>query len=225
MSAMSDTPRLWTFSTSPFAGKVRVAFAEKGLELELHEIHPASRPARLRELTPIGRVPVLEVPGAPPIFESSVICEWLEDTHPEPPLWPADPGLRGWARAWAKWIDDHVTANYFLGMRKLAFGKAPDDPEDITEQLHAKCVKRLATLEPVLAQHDGPYLCGDAFTLADVGAMPVAARLPAWTPHLVEAVDALPAVSAWFAALRDRPTAAALDAKGDPVHRAEPTPA
>ncbi len=226
VGAMADSPRLWTFSTSPFAGKARLAFAEKGVEVELHEIHPGSRPARLRELSPINRVPVLELPDGTAIFESSVICEWIEETYPEPPLWPADANLRGWARAWTKWIDDHVTGNYFLGMRKLAFGKAPDDPEDITEQLHAKAVKRLHTLEQILAAHEGPYVCGAQFTYADLTGMAVAARLPVWTPHLAEGVDALPNVTAWFAALRERPTIGALDAKGEPVHRAEePAPA
>lgn len=218
---MTEIPRLWTFSASPFAGKARVAFTEKNVEVELHEIHPGNRPPRLRELTPIGRVPVLETPSGVAIFESSVICQWLEDTHPEPPLWPADPDLRGWARGWTKWIDDHLVANYFLGMRKLAFGRAPDDPEDITEQLHAKLIKRLATIEPVLAVHDGPWLCGEEFTFADISGMPVAARLPVWTPHLTDQLEPYPNVRAWFAALRDRPSIAALDHKGDPVHGAE----
>jgi glutathione S-transferase len=213
-------PRVWSFSTSPFAGKVRLVFAEKGVDYELHEIHPAKRPPRLRELTPLGRVPVLETPEGVAIFESSVIVEWIEETYPEPALWPAHPSTRGWARAWAKWIDDHVTANYFLGMRKLAFGKAPDDPEDITAQLHAKCVKRLGTLEETLAVHDGPWVCGEEFTYADLYGMAVAVRLPVWTPDLVAGVDALPNVSAWFEQLRARPTVAALDAKGEPVHSA-----
>ena len=215
---MTEPLRLWTFSTSPFAGKVRAAFAEKGVEVELYEIHPKHRPARLYELTPIGRVPVLELTDGTAIFESSVICQWIEDVYPEPALWPADPGRRAWARAWAKWIDDHLVANYFLGMRKLAFGKAPDDPEDITEQLHAKVMSRFATLEPVLGLHDGPWVCGEQFTLADLGALPLAARLPVWTAHLVPDPDALPNVIAWLEALRARPSVAALDAKGDPVH-------
>lgn len=218
--------RLWTFSTSPFAGKVRAAFAEKGVEVELHEVDPAKRPARLRELTPIGRVPVLELADGTAIFESSVICAWLEETHPEPPLWPADPDLRAWARAWTKWIDDHLVGTYFLGMRKLAFGRAPEDPEDVTEQLHAKFARKLATIEPVLGRHDGPWLCGEQFTFAELSGITCAARVPAWTAHLQEHVDELPNVSAWFAALRERPSVAALDAKGEPVHRAEdPAPA
>lgn len=218
---MTEPLRLWTFSASPFAGKARVAFAEKGVEVELHEISPTSRPARLRELTPIGRVPVLELTDGTALFESSVICEWLEDTHPEPPLWPQDAAQRAWARAWTKWIDDHLLTNYFLGMRKLAFGAAPEDPEDVVEQLHTKFAKRLASFEPLLAVHEGPWVCGEQFTYADVSGLPLALRVPAWTAHLTPDREALPNVSAWFEALRERPSAAALDATGAPVHTAD----
>jgi glutathione S-transferase len=57
-------PRLWSWHLSPFAGKVRIAAAVTGTELDLIEIDPVQRPPRLRELNPAGRVPVLEVDGA-----------------------------------------------------------------------------------------------------------------------------------------------------------------
>lgn len=91
------TPCLWSWNLSPFAGKVRVAFAEKGVAIELIEIDPLQRPAKLRELNPTNRVPVLELDGTA-VRESTAICEWLEDTHPAPPLWPADPAARATAR-------------------------------------------------------------------------------------------------------------------------------
>src|SRR5271170_5826844 len=101
---MTEPPRLWTFRTSPNAGKVRAAFAEKGVEVELVEVHPARRPLRLRELNPLNRVPVLEVDGVA-IRESSVILEWIDETHPQPPMWPDDVDRRGLARAWERYID------------------------------------------------------------------------------------------------------------------------
>ena len=213
---MSHLPRLWSFSSSPFAGRVRVAFAEKAVPYELLEIHPIKRPARLRELNPVNRVPVLEVDGVA-IRESSVILEWLEETHPDPPLWPADAAQRGWARGWAKFIDDGVSVNYFLGMRKLGFGLSPGDPEDIVAQLHGKVPGQWARIEPILAQREGPWLCGEQFTYADIAAMPVAVRMPAWTPQLAPDPEATPLVAAWLQALRDRPSASEIDAKGTRV--------
>lgn len=207
-------PRLWTFRTSPFAGKVRVAFAEKGVEVALVEIHPARRPERLRQLNPSNRVPVLEV-GDVPIRESSVICEWLEETHPEPPLWPADPTLRGWARGWGRYIDDTITTDFFTGMRKLAFGRADDDPEDVVERHLGRLAPRWPALEQALGRHPGPWLAGEDYSHADLAAMAVAVRLPEWNPPLLPDADEHPRIAVWFEALRARPSAAAIDHRGE----------
>ena len=211
---MTDTPRLWTFQTSPFAAKARAAFLEKGVDVELVEIHPVRRPPRLKELNPLGRVPVLEVGGGA-IRESSIICEWLEETHPEPALWPSDPVLRGWGRGWLKLLDDGPAANFFLGMRKLAFGKSDGDPEDIVEQLHAKVPAQWPHIEKALAIHPGPWLCGEQFTLADIGGLALAVRIPQWAPQLAPDPAETPLVAAWFQALRERPSAAAVDQAGE----------
>ena len=216
------TPRLWSWRLSPFAGKARAAFAEKGVAFELLEIHPRHRPERLRELNPLNRVPVLELDGAPPVRESAAICEWLEDTHPEPPLWPADPALRGWARGWARWTDDNPTTNFFLGMRKLAFGPAPSDPEDIVEQMHGRLAGNWLLLEAALAEHDGPWLCGEQFTYADIGGMALAARLPVWAADRQPDPEAAPLTVAWMAALRERPSIAAIDEHSEDVLTASP---
>ena len=209
-------PRLWTWHLSPFSGKVRVVLEEKGIDAELLEIHPVKRPPRLRELNPTNRVPVLEVDGRA-IRESSVICEYLEEAYPDPPLWPADAALRGWARGWTRYIDDELNTNYFLGMRKQSFGKDDADPEDIVARLHGRLPLRFASLEAVLGEHGGPWLCGEQFTLADVAAMPLAVRLAAWSPELVPDAAAAPRVTAWFEALRARPSALAIETRGEPV--------
>jgi glutathione S-transferase len=210
---MTAPLRLWTFRTSPMAGKARAAFAEKGLEVELMEVHPARRPARLRELNPLNRVPVLEVDGHA-IRESAVILEWLEDVHPEPAMWPDDPARRAEARAWARYIDDSLLSNFFLAMRKLAFGRDEGDPEDIVERMHARVPRQWPRLEAALSASGGPWLMGESFTYADLTAMPLAVRLPEWAPQLAPDPHEFPLVAAWLQALRERPSAAAIDAAG-----------
>ena len=212
---MTERPRLWTFRTSPFAGKVRAAFAEKGAEVELVEIHPARRPARLRELNPLNRVPVLEVDGVA-IPESSVILEWIEETHPQSPLWPADADRRGLARARARYIDDALLINLFLGLRKLTFGTDDGDPPDIVERMLGRVPRQWPRVEAALADTEGPWLMGQAFTYADLTALPLAVRVPEWTPQLAPDPESFPLTSAWLQALRERPSAAAINAAGAP---------
>ena len=209
--------RLWSWDLSPFAGKVRVALAEKSIELELVEIDPSARPARLRELNPTNRVPVLEVDGVG-IAESTVICEWLEETHPERPLWPQDAVRRAVARNLLRWVDDELTTNFFLSMRKQAFGLDATDHPELVEQLQSRLVQRWRALERLLGRYHGPWLAGgERPSLADLAAIPLAVRLAAWRPDLQPDPDALPLASEWLARLRDWPTAGEVHRKGVPA--------
>jgi glutathione S-transferase len=208
------TPRLWSWNLSPFAGKVRIAFAEKGVEVELVEIDPRHRPDRLRELNPTNRVPVLEIEDVG-IRESTAICEWLEDTYPEPPLWPEDPVARAAARGLLRWVDDELTTNFFLSMRKEAFGLEPGDHTDIVAILRDRLGRRWATAERLLSRTDGPWLAGgDGPTLADLAAMPLAVRLPVWKPELMPDPDRFPTVTEWLGRLRERPSSGEVDRRG-----------
>ena len=209
-------PRLWSWMLSPFAGKVRVAASEKGVELELIEIDPRQRPKRLRELNPTNRVPVLEVDGVA-IRESTAICEWFEDTFPDRPLWPAEPASRAAARGMLRWVDDELTVNFFLSMRKEAFGVEATDHPDLVTHLRSNLGRRWGTLEQLLGRHDGPWLlAGGEPTLPDLAAVPLAVRLPQWKPELQPSAEDHPRAVAWLDALRARPSAAAVDARGEP---------
>jgi glutathione S-transferase len=209
--------RLWSWNLSPFAAKVRIAFAEKGVEVELLEIDPRRRPARLRELNPTNRVPVLEV-GEVSIRESTPICEWLEDTRPEPSLWPEEPATRASARGLLRFVDDELTTNFFLSMRKEAFGVDPTDHDDIVAILRGRLVRRWPTIESLLSRTDGPWLAGaDKPSLADLAAIPLAVRLPAWRPELAPASDEFARTADWLQRLRDRPSADEVDRRGQPV--------
>ena len=208
------TPRLWSWNLSPFSGKVRIAFAEKGVEIELVEIDPRERPARLRELNPSVRVPVLEI-GDVGIRESTAICEWLEETHPDPSLWPADPAARAVARGLLRWVDDELTTNFFLSMRKEAFGLDPQDHPDLVATLRDRLSRRWAPTEELLARAGGSWLvAGDRPTLADLAAIPLAVRLPAWKPELMPDPARHPRVTAWLEMLRARPSSAEVDRSG-----------
>ena len=210
-------PRLWSWRLSPFAGKARIAFAEKGVEVELLEIHPRKRPARLRALNPSNRVPVLEV-GDVAIRESTAICEWLEETRPEPSLWPRDAAARGRARGLLRWVDDELTLNFFLSLRKEAFGLAPGDPPQIVTTMRERRLRRWPIVEAMLDQADGPwFLTGAEPTLVDLAAIPLAVRLPEWQPELAPGIDDFPRTAAWLETLRARPSAAEVNRRGELV--------
>jgi glutathione S-transferase len=205
---------MYSWHRSPFAGKARIACAFKGVDVDLIEINPADRPPELRQLNPTNRVPVLLL-GDTAIRESTAICEWAEETGSGPSLWPEDPAGRAAARGLLRWVDDELTANFFLSFRKQFLGIAPTDPENIVEILQERVVKRWGSLDELLGRTDGVWMMGgDEPTLVDLAALPLAVRMPAWKPELAPDPDVTPRAAAWLEAVRERPEVAEVDRKG-----------
>ena len=79
--------RLYGIAASPFVARVRMQMLAKSLPIELIAPPGGIGSTQLRALSPMGRVPILEVEGSV-IAESGIIAEYLEDVYPQP-------GLRG----------------------------------------------------------------------------------------------------------------------------------
>jgi glutathione S-transferase len=112
-----DAPRC------PYCARVRIVLAEKGIEHDRVEVDLSDRPQWLLDLNPpAGRVPVLDA-----LPESEVIMELLEETHPEPPLLPADPLPRARARLLVHRFDANLGGDYYAFRR--------GDPNDLAGRL------------------------------------------------------------------------------------------
>ena len=83
MKLISATP-------SPYARKVRIALAEKGIAFELITEVPWNEDTSLPEYNPLEKLPVLITDDGTALHESSYILEWLERKFPSPPLLPPD---------------------------------------------------------------------------------------------------------------------------------------
>src|SRR4051812_40605674 len=110
---------LYHFTTSPYARRVRLALAHKGLSAELRDAR--ANPAYLLEvqrLNPFHTVPVL-VDGDRVVVAPPAICHYWDRKQPTPPLWPA--GLAGAeAFEWAALSDSVINVLADLGMRYAA---------------------------------------------------------------------------------------------------------
>jgi glutathione S-transferase len=100
----------------PYCARVRIAFAEKGVEYEPVEIDLSNRPAWLYGKNPAGRVPVLEEDTFL-LPESVVIMEYLEERYPEPALLPADPAARAHERLRVLRFDEELGRDYYAFRR------------------------------------------------------------------------------------------------------------
>ncbi|SLN61350.1 Glutathione S-transferase GST-6.0 [Pseudoruegeria aquimaris] len=97
--------RLYHVPLSPFCRKVRLSLAEKKIEVELVEERYWEPTAEFRRRNPAEKVPVLKLDGKL-MSESAAICEYLEETHPEPPLMPKSAEERYEVRRLVAWFDD-----------------------------------------------------------------------------------------------------------------------
>ena len=91
---------------SPFCGKVRKVLELKGISYQTREYN-GLKAARAASLTPVGKLPVLDYGGAR-IADSSAIVRFLEESHPQPNLWPDDPVNRSFIHIWEDWADESL---------------------------------------------------------------------------------------------------------------------
>ena len=108
--------KLYDAARCPYCARVRIAVAEKGLEVETVEVDLSNRPSWLLELNPPkGRVPILEDGFVLP--ESEVIMQYLEELHPEPPLLPEALPKRAEARLIVYRFDELLGDDYYAFRR------------------------------------------------------------------------------------------------------------
>ena len=110
---------LYDFGNSVCCQKVRITLREKGLEwtpIRVDLFRSEQYDPKYLKLNPKGVVPTL-VHDDKPVIESTLICEYLDETFPDPPLIPADPWLRSRMRIWSKIVDEGL----FEGITEISF--------------------------------------------------------------------------------------------------------
>ena len=161
--------------------------------------------AGLKDITPVGKVPVLVHNGFA-VWDTLAIAEYVAETFPEKNLWPIDPQAR--ARARSVCAEMH---SGFAGLRSAC----PMNIEAHLPDVGALALRdkpavradlqRIITLwSGLLAEHQGPMLFG-AFSIADAYFAPVVMRLktyalpvPADVAAYMDRVCALPGVKDWI---------------------------
>ncbi len=82
--------KLISATPSPYARKVRITLAEKGIPLDLHTEVPWDSTTKTKLYNPLEKLPVLIPDDGEPVYESSFILEWVEAHYPSPAMFPAN---------------------------------------------------------------------------------------------------------------------------------------
>ncbi|MGF1527525.1 MAG: glutathione S-transferase family protein [Candidatus Competibacterales bacterium] len=198
-----DTPalRLMVIPGCPFVQRTRMVLAAKGLEAELVEIDLAAKPEGFEALSPLGKVPVLIHEGRP-LVESTVINQYLEERFPEPALTPQDPYRRAQMRFWINVDETRLVPAFY----RLVMAQEPDRQRRALGQYQTE----LQRFETLALGGTGPFILGEALTLADVTAFTHLQRLPLLVAHRGLPVPSREGrLARWLAAVAALPAAVA----------------
>ncbi len=195
--------KLYHVPLSPFCRKVRLSLAEKKIEVELIEERYWEQDPDFMRRNPAGKVPVLRLDGVM-MSESGPICEYIEETRPDPALMPKDPVARQEMRRLVGWFDDkfhHEVTSKLLYERVNKKVMKLGYPDSTNVKAGAKAIKYHLDYMTWLLDHRR-WLAGDVMTLADFAA---AAHLSAL--DYISDVDwnRSEAVKDWYAKIKSRP--------------------
>jgi maleylpyruvate isomerase len=195
--------QLYSYFRSSAAYRVRIAMNLKGLAFETLPVHlqkdgGQNRKPEFRAINPLMRVPALKLDSGEVLTQSLAIIEYLDETHPQPPLLPRDPVGRAKVRAMSLLIacDIHPLNN--VSPLRYLKNELGQDQTKIDAWYHHWVIEGFTALEAMVT---GPYAFGSAVTLADVCLVPQVAN----ARRLKVPLDKFPNIVAIDAALAKLP--------------------
>ncbi len=195
--------KLYGANVCPFVHRARLTLAEKGLGYEYVAIDLRDKPDWFYQVLPTGKVPLLEHKGYR-IWESAVVCEYLEEVFAQPALLPSDPAKRAEARIWIAWSGDVLVSLFYRLLKEQDSSK--------WEEHRAALRQALEKLDSELA--DRAWLLGDQLTLADLELYPWFERWQVLEHYRGFSIPSeCKGLGRWKEALASRPTVAAIAEK------------
>jgi glutathione S-transferase len=192
--------KLISHKLCPYVQRAVIALLERGVPFERIDIDLADKPDWFRKISPLGKVPVLVVTGDDgrevALFESNVICEYIEETQPGAGLHPQDSLVRAQHRAWMEF------GSAILGD---LWGLETTIDAATFESKRQAVAAKFARVEAALGA--GPFFAGQNFSLVDAVFAPIFRYFDLFDELTDLAVFAdTPKVRAWRAALALRPS-------------------
>jgi glutathione S-transferase len=195
------TPKLTLISHKlcPYVQRAVIALTEKGVPFERIDIDLANKPDWFLKISPLGKVPVLRVTtgeGEVALFESNVICEYIEDTQGGAKLHPQDPLQRAQHRAWMEFGSTILSE---------LWGLETTGDAAIFETKRLAVAAKFARVEEALGPD--PFFAGEDFSLVDAVFAPIFRYFDVFDQLIDLSVFAeTPKVRAWRAELAKRPS-------------------
>lgn len=207
--------KFYDCQTAPSPRRVRIFFAEKGLDIETVQIDLGKGEQfseAFRKVNPDCVVPALELDDGSCISEVIAICQYVEDLHPEPVLLGSSPAERARVSMWNAKIEQQGLLAMMDAFRNSAKGlvdRALTGPEayaqipELAERGRQRVQRFLYRLNDQLA--DNAFVAGENYSTADISAM-VLVDFATWIKIAIP--DDASHLARWHAEVSKRPSAA-----------------
>ena len=169
VSSRRSVMTLFSAANEAASHRTRIVLAEKGISIDIVNVEPGNLPEDLLDLNPYHSVPTL-VDRDLVLYDSRVICEYLDERFPHPPLMPVDPVTRAQFRL----------ALYRIERDWYGLATEIDAEQDKKQALKLKKILRDSILASSEVFKAKPYFLSDEFSLVDCTIAPVLWRLNYW---------------------------------------------
>ncbi|XP_075072295.1 glutathione S-transferase omega-1-like [Mixophyes fleayi] len=187
--------RLYSMRFCPYSQRSRLVLLAKGIKHEVVNINLKNKPDWFFEKSPLGLVPALETSDGKIIYESPIVCDYLDEAFPGIKLTPADPYMK----AQQKMILEHFSPITSV-LYKIIFAMKKN--EDITE-FKAQYVEKFTELDEILAKKGTSFFSGKSVSMVDYMIWP-------WFEwfsliDVNECLEKTPHISAWYVRMMQDP--------------------
>jgi glutathione S-transferase len=205
MSQANDSTRLYC-GAGPNSYRVRIFMAEKGIDLprvDVDFLKGEHKSPEFLELNSLGQIPVLVLEDGTVITESVAICRYLEELHPEPPLFGSGSVGRAKVEMWNRRAELVMATigDYAFHTNEFFKGRVPQFPA-FGEAQKLNAPRKWEWLDREMS--DGrPFIAGDDFSIADI-----TGAVSAWLCEVfnIERPASLPNLNRWLERVRSRPS-------------------
>jgi len=164
--------RLYSMRFCPFAERARLILVAKNVPHDIVNIHLKNKPDWFLKKFPLGKVPTLVLGDGRALYESLIICDYLEEVHPSPALYNKCPYQRAWNRIQIEMV----------GRILPSLVKVMTDPAGVDE--HVKGIRDgLQWFEDELVRIKTPFFRGESVGMVDYMVWPFMNRFKA-IPHM-----------------------------------------
>jgi glutathione S-transferase len=203
--------KLLDFALAPNPKKVRVYLKEKGIEMPIEPVDVMSgqnrTPEFLKTVNPLGGLPVLVLDDGSHLTESLAMIEYLEETHPTPPMLGTTALERARVRELERICELGALSNIATVFQNTSpfFAQRVKQSADAADNARTRLAASLRVIDAAIGTR--PFACGARPTIADCTLF-AALEFAAFGNVAID-FAALPNLSRWYEAFKQRPSAQA----------------